>query len=106
MTAHQYKGIGIGKKTVKGAVYRLNDVDDSGGKGKILVLDYPSIAYGNAIRQSLGFIAEQGGLGSHGCTLALELGLPVVVGIARARQLLHDGDLVELDAAEGVVREL
>lgn len=100
------KGIGVGRAHTQGSIRIVKNLDDPAVEGKILVLDYPSVAYANLIRRSIGFIAEQGGILSHGCTLALELGLPAVVGLAKARRLFHDGDLVELDATTGVVKKL
>lgn len=104
--ANQFKGVGIGRGSVKGPVHILDGVDDHPEAGKILILDYPSVAYASAIRQSLGFIAEQGGLGSHGCTLALELGLPAIVGVHQAKKILQEGELVDIDATAGTVRKL
>lgn len=101
----EYTGLGVGRSTIKGSVHLLKDVDDV-AKDKILVLDYPSAAYANAIKQSLGFIAEKGGMLSHGCTLALELGLPAVVGVPNATKVFKEDDLVEIDALAGKVTKL
>lgn len=104
--SHESMGLGIGRGSVKGPVHILNGVDDHPEAGKILILDYPSVAYASAIRQSLGFIAEQGGLGSHGCTLALELGLPAIVGLHQAKKMFQEGELVEIDATAGTVTKI
>lgn len=104
--SHKYQGLGIGRGQVKGPVHILDGVDDHPEVGKILILDYPSVAYAKAIRESLGFIAEQGGLGSHGCTLALELGLPAIVGVHQVKKLFQEGELVEIDASAGTVKKL
>lgn len=105
MPYNECKGLGVGRRTINGPIHLLKDVDDV-AEGKILVLDYPSAAYTNAIKQSLGFIAEKGGMLSHGCTLALELGLPAVVGVAEATKIFKEGELVEINALSGTVRKL
>ncbi len=50
-----------------------------------------------------GLIMESGGQLSHGAVVAREYGLPAVAGIARATQLLHDGQIVLLDGLAGTV---
>lgn len=101
-----HQGLGIGRGLAEGPIHILDGVDDHPESNKILVVDYPSVAYAKAIRQSFGFIAEQGGLGSHGCTLALELGLPAIVGVPNAKKIFQEGELVEIDAVAGTVRRL
>jgi phosphoenolpyruvate synthase/pyruvate phosphate dikinase len=50
-----------------------------------------------------GLIMESGGQLSHGAVVAREYGLPAIVGIAGATQLLHDGQVVLLDGLAGTV---
>ncbi len=47
---------------------------------------------------------EEGGLFSHTALLARELAIPAVVGAPGLLAAIADGDLVEVDAAAGVVR--
>ncbi len=47
-----------------------------------------------------------GGITSHAAIVARELKKPCVVGTKIATQILRDGDLVEVDADEGVVRKI
>jgi pyruvate,water dikinase len=102
----EYKGLGIGRGVAKGPAHLMRDIEDNQSVGKILILDYPSAAYSWAIKRSLGFVAEQGGIGSHGSTLALELNIPAIVGVLKATKILKNGDLLEIDADKGVVRRL
>lgn len=51
-----------------------------------------------------GLVLETGGMLSHGAIVAREYGIPAVTGVARACSRIHDGDLVDLDGASGVVR--
>lgn len=53
-----------------------------------------------------GVIAEVGGMLSHSATLARELGLPAVTSVKDATTELKDGDLVHLDATNGMVHVL
>jgi len=51
-----------------------------------------------------GLILESGGQLSHGAVVAREYGLPALVGVVKATQLLPDGSRVLLDAHAGRVR--
>ncbi len=51
-----------------------------------------------------GFVTELGGRTSHTAILARSLGLPAVLGVANAREVVAEGDLVVLDAEAGRVR--
>ena len=51
-----------------------------------------------------GILTEQGGMTSHGAILARELGIPAVVGLANATQLVRSGELLRLDGDRGWVQ--
>lgn len=53
-----------------------------------------------------GLIAEMGGTLSHGAIIAREFGLPTLVNLSGIMNVLHDGELVLLDAAKGEIRRL
>jgi pyruvate,water dikinase len=46
---------------------------------------------------------EMGGSNSHGAVVAREYGIPAVVGVPNATQLIKDGDRIEVHGAEGWV---
>ena len=48
-------------------------------------------------------VLEMGGLLSHGAIVARELGIPAVVDVARATQLIRSGDRIEVDGTTGEV---
>ncbi|HFC76915.1 MAG TPA: hypothetical protein ENJ27_01660 [Candidatus Moranbacteria bacterium] len=51
-------------------------------------------------------ITDEGGITCHAAIVSRELGIPCIIGTKIATQVLHDGDLVEVDADDGVVRIL
>ncbi len=51
-----------------------------------------------------GLVVEMGGTLSHGAIIAREYGLPTVANIPGIATQLRDGEVVELDAAAGIVR--
>lgn len=59
-----------------------------------------------AIKICKAFVTDEGGITCHAAISARELQKPCIVGTKVATQVLHDGDLVEVDASNGVVRIL
>ena len=59
-----------------------------------------------AMKISLGIITDEGGILCHAAIMSRELRKPCIIGTKIATQILHDGDLVEVDADHGVVRVL
>lgn len=52
---------------------------------------------------TIGFITEVGGVTSHSCILAREYGIPAVIGIRNATDLIGDGDEIIVDGFTGLV---
>ena len=44
-----------------------------------------------AIQKAAAVITEQGGITSHAAVVALNLGIPVILGVQHALELLQDG---------------
>ncbi len=51
----------------------------------------------------VGIVTEQGGRASHGAIVSRELGIPAVVGVANATQLLRSGDRITIDGDRGCI---
>ena len=50
-----------------------------------------------------GLVTEVGGLMTHGAVIAREYGLPAVVGVERATELIKDGDRIRVNGEQGYV---
>jgi phosphohistidine swiveling domain-containing protein len=50
-----------------------------------------------------GLVMEMGGANSHGAVVAREYGIPAVVGVPNATDLVSTGDTITIDGAAGVV---
>ncbi len=74
--------------------------------GTVLVVPSVTPNWLPQLQQVSGIIAEQGGMTSHGAILARELGIPAVVGVPQATQLLQTGDLVGIYGDRGSVYRL
>ena len=57
-----------------------------------------------AMKKAAAFVTDEGGITCHAAIIAREMKKPCIVGTKIATQILHDGDLVEVDADKGVVR--
>jgi phosphohistidine swiveling domain-containing protein/DNA-binding transcriptional ArsR family regulator len=57
-----------------------------------------------AMKKAAAFITDQGGVTSHAAIVAREMHRPCVIATKLATKVLHDGDLVEVDADKGTVR--
>jgi len=73
-------------------------------KGEILVMPMTTPNYVSIMKKASAFITDEGGITCHAAILARELKKPCVIGTKIATKVLHDGDLVEVDADKGVVK--
>lgn len=102
------QGTGIGRQSVTGWVRTVGGnlgAETTFEPGTILVAPATDRTFIPLLRNITGLIVEEGGLNSHAAVLAAEHGLPTIVGVAAAREFLHDGQEVTLDAQRGLVYE-
>ena len=82
-----------------------NDVttDTKSYKGKIIVADdlTPADTIMMQHQKVAGFITEYGGPLSHTAILARNLGIPAIVGLHHARQLIHNDETIVIDGING-----
>jgi phosphoenolpyruvate synthase/pyruvate phosphate dikinase len=73
-------------------------------QGDILVSEttYPSLV--PAMKKAAAIVTNAGGLTCHAAIVSRELNIPCVVGTKIANKVLKDGQLIEVDAARGVIR--
>ncbi len=73
------------------------DVLVSGSTGPEMIL---------ACKKAGAIITDEGGIISHAAIVSREFGIPCIVATKIATKLLNDGDLVEVDAINGIVRKI
>ncbi len=59
-----------------------------------------------AMKLAAAIVTDAGGVSCHAAIVSRELNIPCVIGTKHATKWLKDGDLVEVDAANGVVRKI
>ncbi len=98
------KGQGIGRKVVTGRVAVARSAEEALEKmqeGTILVTIGTDSDMIGAFEKAGAVITEEGGLTSHAAIVGLNLNVPVIVGVARATELLKDGQIVTVDSERG-----
>ncbi len=97
-----YKGKVSGRVKLILSLKNINKVED----GDVLVSTMTLPDFFPAIKKAVAIITDEGGLLSHAAIIARELKKPCIIGAKIAVQVLKDGDLVEVDADNGIVKIL
>ena len=59
-----------------------------------------------AMKIAGAIITDEGGITCHAAIISRELKIPCVIGTKIATQVLKDGDKVEVDANNGIIKKL
>lgn len=59
-----------------------------------------------AMRRAAAIVTEMGGISSHAAIVSREFNIPCIVGAKGVTKLFSNGDMVEVKAAQGVIRRL
>ena len=73
--------------------------------GEVLVAHMTAPDWVPLMRKAAAIVTDSGGMTCHAAIVSRELGIPCVVGTAEATKALRDGEVVTVDAGEGVVTE-
>ena len=84
----------------------LHHLMDAMKEDDILVAETTSPELMPACKKAGGIITDQGGMLSHAAIVSRELNIPCIVGTSNATEVIRDGDVVEMDARNGVVKIL
>ena len=92
---------------IRGKAKVLNSVDEKPfNPGEILITKATDPGWTPLIINCGGIVLEIGGMLQHGALVSREFNKPCVVGVENATKIIKDGEEVEVDAIEGVVRLL
>ncbi|MCT6925633.1 MULTISPECIES: pyruvate kinase [Bacillales] len=100
------RGQGVGKASVVGKALVANNAAEAlayDAEGAILVTIGTDREMMPAIEKCAGIITEEGGLTSHAAVVGLSLGIPVIVGVKDALELIRQGQEITMDAETGVI---
>jgi phosphoenolpyruvate synthase/pyruvate phosphate dikinase len=97
-------GLAVSPGTVEGRARVVLDIAKADlESGDILVTAYTDPSWTPLFVAIKGLVTEVGGLMTHGAVIAREYGLPAVVGVERATQLVQDGQRIRVHGSDGYV---
>jgi phosphoenolpyruvate synthase/pyruvate phosphate dikinase len=100
-------GLPVSAGTVEGRARVILDMAEADLEaGDILVTAYTDPSWTPAFVAIKGLVTEVGGLMTHGAVIAREYGLPAVVGVEHATQLIRDGQRIRLHGTDGYIEIL
>jgi pyruvate,water dikinase len=106
--SRQLRGIGASPGRAEGTALvlkTLQSVPDI-NSNTILVVPYTDSGWAPLLARAGGIVAEAGGRLSHGAIVAREYGIPAVMDIHSATQILRDGQRLRIDGQQGTVELL
>ncbi|HBU07377.1 MAG TPA: hypothetical protein DEB09_04835 [Candidatus Magasanikbacteria bacterium] len=75
-------------------------------EGEILVTRMTTPDLMSIIKKALAIVTNEGGVTCHAAIISRELNKPCIIGTKIATDALKDGDIVEVDANNGIIRKL
>jgi len=100
-------GLPVSAGTVEGRARIVLDMAEADlAPGDILVTAYTDPSWSPLFVAVTGLVTEVGGLMTHGAVIAREYGLPAVVGVEHATQLIQDGQRIRVNGTDGYVEIL
>ncbi len=100
--------VAFSKGIVKAKVQVLFAVEDVSKfqEGRVMVTPMTMPDFIPAMKKASAIVTDEGGVTCHAAIVSRELGIPCVIGTKVATKLFKDGDEVEVDTVNGVVRKL
>ena len=105
--AELVRGLGAAPGAAAGPARVVATLTDAGkfSAGEVLVAHMTAPDWVPLMRKAAAIVTDSGGMTCHAAIVSRELGIPCVVGTAEATKVLRDGEIVTVDAGEGVVTE-
>ena len=99
------KGISVCPGQVTGPVKIVKNPADVKkiNQGDIMVVSHSSPAFAIGVMNAAGLICERGGMMTHICIVAKELGIPCMARVENATQSFKENSTITLNATEGVI---
>ncbi|SEW28978.1 pyruvate, water dikinase [Chitinophaga sp. YR573] len=100
-------GLAVSSGVIEGRARVILDMEDADLEdGDILVTSFTDPSWTPLFVSIKGLVTEVGGLMTHGAVIAREYGLPAVVGVENATQLIKDGQRIRVNGTDGYVEIL
>ncbi|MFH1439683.1 MAG: PEP-utilizing enzyme [Candidatus Woesearchaeota archaeon] len=104
----EFKGLSASTGYAKGRVKIIKSATEAGKveRGDVLVAVMTRPDYVSAMKKAAAIVTEEGGVTCHAAIVSRELKIPCIIGTKIATKALKDGQMVEVDADNGVVRKI
>ncbi|KNZ70940.1 pyruvate phosphate dikinase PEP/pyruvate-binding protein [Thermincola ferriacetica] len=104
-TRDTLRGVASSAGVVTGPARIIDDPKDFGRvkPGDVLVAPYTNPAWTPLFSVIAGLVVDSGGAASHAAIIAREYGIPAVMGVGNATQILKEGEIVTVDGTRGTV---
>jgi pyruvate,water dikinase len=97
-----YRGFARGKVRVITAEIQSVTISEN----EILVCTMTSSHLNEMCAKASAFVTDEGGVICHAAVVARQMKKPCIIGTKNATKVFKDGDTVEVDAMNGVVRKI
>jgi phosphoenolpyruvate synthase/pyruvate phosphate dikinase len=106
--ASEFRGTPACAGLARGRVSVINVLADAGKmkQGDVLVSVATTPDLVPVMKRASAIVTSEGGVTCHAAIVSRELGVPCVVGVRGIHKALRDGDEVEVDATNGVVKRI
>ncbi len=107
LPAKAISGLPVSSGVIEGRARVIMDMEDADLEdGDILVTSFTDPSWTPLFVSIKGLVTEVGGLMTHGAVIAREYGLPAVVGVENATELIKDGQRIRVNGTEGYIEIL
>lgn len=103
----EVKGVAASKGFYKGRVKIILDPKfeaDKFEQGDVLVTSMTRPEFLPLMNKAGAFVTDEGGISCHAAIIAREMKKPCIIGTKNGTRILKDGDMVEVDATNGIVK--
>jgi pyruvate,water dikinase len=105
MQGEVFQGVGTSPGKVSGRARIVKDPTRIQlNLGEIIIAENTDPGWTPILSTVNGMVIEEGGLLNHCSIVARELGIPAVVGVRRATQIIPEGAMITIDGGMGLVR--
>lgn len=99
------KGIGASQGKARGRARVIRCLEEAGRvqSGDILICPFTDPGWTPVLNHVRGVVTETGGMLSHAAVICREYGIPAVLGVAGATDVIRDGQVIAVDGGKGLV---
>lgn len=106
VVANRGKAIGRAKVILTDSFEQIEKGMSYFKDGEILITTMTQPNFLPIMKKASAILTNQGGIICHAAVLSRELGIPCIIQLYKATKVFKDGDMIEVDAEQGIVRKI